>query len=53
MSMTASAAELAGPKPSDSQRQLLFWACFLALIATAFGFIVRVFLIDTGGTSSR
>lgn len=34
-------------KASDTQKQLLFWACFLALIATAFGFIVRAFLIDT------
>ena len=24
---------------------LLFWGCFVALIATAFGFIVRVMLI--------
>ena len=35
---------------SDTQRKLLFWACFLALIATAFGFIVRAFLIDTWAT---
>jgi MFS family permease len=27
----------------------LFWACFLALIATAFGFIVRSMIIDTWG----
>ena len=25
----------------------LFWACFIALIATAFGFIVRGALLDT------
>ncbi len=28
----------------------LFWACFLALIATAFGFIVRALIIDEWGT---
>jgi MFS family permease len=37
-------------KIPESQRQLLFWACFMALIATAFGFIVRALLIDTWGT---
>jgi MFS family permease len=29
---------------------LLFWACFIALIATAFGFIVRALIIDAWGT---
>ena len=24
----------------------LFWGCFIALITTAFGFILRVFLMD-------
>jgi len=47
-----SAATAAGPDTplSESQRKMLFWACFLALIATAFGFIVRALLIDTWGT---
>lgn len=30
--------------------QLLFWGCFIALIATAFGFVVRAMIIDTWGT---
>ncbi len=30
-----------------SHDQLLFWGCFLALITTAFGFIARMFLINT------
>ena len=30
-------------------RQLLFWACFVALITTAFGFIVRALVIDQWG----
>lgn len=29
----------------------LFWACFLSLIATAFGFIVRALIIDDWGTA--
>jgi MFS family permease len=32
-----------------SRNRLLFVGCFLALIATAFGFIVRAMLIDTWG----
>lgn len=35
---------------SDKQRMLLFWACFFSIVATAFGFIVRAFLIDTWAT---
>jgi len=31
---------------SASKDKLLFWACFIALIATAFGFIVRGALLD-------
>ena len=33
------------PAVSDGDKKL-FWACFLALIATAFGFIVRAMVID-------
>jgi MFS family permease len=32
---------------SGMAQQLLFWGCFLALITTAFGFIARMFLINT------
>src|SRR5260370_4345342 len=44
MSSTATA-----PAPSSmrTEDQLLFWGCFLALVTTAFGFIARMFLINT------
>lgn len=35
---------------STDGNQLLFWGCFIALVTTAFGFISRMFLIDTWGT---
>src|SRR3954454_18570280 len=31
----------------DRHNKLLFWGCFIALITTAFGFITRMFLLDT------
>ncbi|MDX1564056.1 MAG: MFS transporter, partial [Phycisphaeraceae bacterium] len=31
----------------NSNDKKLFWACFIALIATAFGFIVRAMIMDT------
>lgn len=31
---------------TDSQKQVLFWGCFIALITTAFAFTGRVFLIE-------
>jgi MFS family permease len=34
---------------NDANDRRLFWACFIALIATAFGFIIRSTLIDTWG----
>jgi MFS family permease len=44
MSATATA-----PVPSimRTEDQVLFWGCFLALVTTAFGFIARMFLINT------
>lgn len=33
-----------------SNEKLLFWACFIALIATAFGFVVRTQVIDDWAT---
>ncbi|MDH7568377.1 MAG: MFS transporter [Armatimonadota bacterium] len=33
----------------ESKKKLLFWACWFALVATSFGFVVRSFLIDTFG----
>ena len=41
-------AELAAHGPSqlsDGRRRLLFWACFVALVATAFAFVIRAFII--------
>ena len=35
---------------SEANRKRLFWACFIALITTAFGFIVRALVIDEWGT---
>ncbi|MFT5527129.1 MAG: MFS family permease, partial [Pirellulaceae bacterium] len=32
---------------NDSNDKILFWGCFLALITTAFGFVGRLFLINT------
>lgn len=44
----------ATPTPAPEQaadgNQLLFWGCFIALVTTAFGFISRMFLINTWGT---
>jgi MFS family permease len=35
---------------NDANDRRLFWACFVALITTAFGFIVRAIIIDDWGT---
>ncbi len=32
---------------NGSGSQVLFWGCFIALITTAFGFVGRMFLVDT------
>ncbi|MSQ93878.1 MAG: MFS transporter [Gemmataceae bacterium] len=37
----------ASPSIQRSENPVLFWGCFLALVTTAFGFIARMFLIDT------
>ncbi|MGL6095136.1 MAG: MFS transporter [Fimbriiglobus sp.] len=34
----------------DQRDMKLFWACFIALIATSFGFIVRIFVMDEWAT---
>jgi MFS family permease len=36
--------------PTERENMLLFWGCFLALVTTAFGFIGRIFLIETWAT---
>ncbi|MFI4876827.1 MAG: MFS transporter, partial [Blastopirellula sp. JB062] len=35
---------------TDGEKKFLFWACFISLITTAFGFIVRAIIIDDWGT---
>jgi hypothetical protein len=42
----------ATPKPGTHEK-LLFWACFIALVATAFAFIIRVLIIDEWGRDFR
>ncbi len=37
---------MASSESSDSEKQILFWGCFIALITTAFSFVGRMFLID-------
>ena len=43
-------APAAGAKRHSTRDILLFWACFTALVATAFGFIVRALIIESWGT---
>ena len=40
--------DTAGDKYTPAN-QWLFWTCFIALVATAFGFIVRTQVIDDWG----
>ena len=45
--MSDSPATTAAPPPDAAGPDMkLFWACFISLIATAFGFIIRAFLLD-------
>ena len=50
--MTASGAGTMDYRSSEgsSHDKVLFWGCFIALITTAFGFIARMFLINTWAT---
>ncbi|TWT31605.1 MFS transporter [Blastopirellula retiformator] len=36
--------------PTEGEKKFLFWACFISLITTAFGFIIRAIIIDEWGT---
>lgn len=40
--------DLASPSQPSSDDKLLFYACFIALIATAFGFVVRGQIMESG-----
>lgn len=46
MSEGGNAASNQAPETHD---KLLFWACFIALVATAFGFIIRALIMDEWG----
>src|SRR5436853_626500 len=50
--MTASGAGNLDYRSTEgsSHDKVLFWGCFIALITTAFGFIARMFLINTWAT---
>lgn len=43
------AARVPAADQSGAHQKLLFWACFIALIATAFGFIVRTMIMNEWG----
>jgi MFS family permease len=47
MSAAAGSAPALGTEMSEAKKKQLFAACFVALIATAFGFILRALLLDT------
>jgi MFS family permease len=38
---------------ASANDKLLFWACFMSIVATAFGFIIRTQIIDDWGTQFR
>jgi MFS family permease len=50
--MSASGAGAMDYRSTEGSRhdKILFWGCFIALITTAFGFIARMFLINTWAT---
>ena len=52
MNASNTAAAPAGNAGNANDR-ILFWGCFVALIATAFGFIVRALIIDDWGTEFK
>src|SRR3954454_22385909 len=47
--MDDSSSGATGTEQSGANERLLFWACFIALIATAFGFVVRTQVIADWG----
>jgi MFS family permease len=47
--MSAVSATSAPSQTSAANDKFLFWACFIALVATAFGFMIRGELLDTWG----
>ena len=47
--MASSEVAVGSETPNSRQNMLLFWGCFAALIATAFGFQVRAMLMETWG----
>jgi MFS family permease len=47
--MNAVSTSSAPSQSTDANEKFLFWACFIALVATAFGFMIRGELLDTWG----
>src|ERR1044072_9149484 len=41
---------MADEREANRQNKVLFWGCFVALVTTSFGFITRMFLINTWAT---
>lgn len=37
----------------SAEDKFLFWACFIALIATAFGFVIRAMVIESGAWATQ
>ena len=49
--MTEISTPVVGDAPDDVNRTWVFWTCFVALIATAFGFMSRVMIIGEWGAA--
>src|ERR1051325_5743906 len=48
--MSTNANDAVASGQMEQQQKMLFWACWAALVATSFGFIIRVILADAWGT---
>src|ERR1051325_1351989 len=48
--MSTNANDAVASGQMEQQQKMLFWACWAALIATSFGFIIRVILADAWGS---
>jgi MFS family permease len=48
--MSTNSNEAVASGQMEQQHKMLFWACFAALVATSFGFIIRVILADAWGS---
>src|SRR6185436_20719286 len=48
--MSMESGGLVAADEQDGNKRLLFWGCFFALVATAFGFVVRTQVIKNWGS---